>query len=565
MPRVILIAAAAVLAGTASPAAAWRVGTQLDVVGCHEPITAQAFRDVRALLATAPVITPTRDERALFADVQFVPPDDFVDDVAGMALLLGVRDNDLKGQNPLASIDIVQVHGNPETQDEHCIRAADQDDDAGTIAALAACHDFIMTRATEALAGLGADGTVDANARMPLAVYASVAGHVDPMLPVFYVKIGQAVHALEDSFTHTYRTADGEHVTTVLNWIELAAATLDEPRDGPPHRLELDNCHADDPLIVRNVTLSTQAAREMLETALDPRLTRDAKIAGFEAILAHYLAFEPGCEASNNWCDAPEADVTAATGGCATSGGAGPGAVIAIGVLALITRRRRRHASVVAILAGLVLVPRLVLADPQAEQPAVSPTPTEPGDTQDAAEGKEPGRDEKTPTVAQVREIRKDKRLGPKLGFAVNFGGSFSRGAAVGSVGLRYRLGEKWIVGLSGAWNPWITTAPIEMKAGVVEFYVSGIRRFPMKYDRVNLRTSLHVGTSTLLFDVYGAPKNSTGLFVAGSILGLDYDLGNSLRLVIDPAEMAVAIPSLRGIPLWYEQFRFMVGLQYGS
>src|SRR6185295_12276612 len=177
----------------------------------------------------------------------------------------------------------------------------------------------------------------------------------------------------------------------------------------------------------------------------------------------------------------------------------------------------------------------------------------------------EPGRDVKTPTVEQVREIRKDKRLGPKLGFAVNFGGSFARGAAVGSVGLRYRLGEKWIVGLSGAWNPWITTAPVEMKAGVVEFYVSGIRRFPMKYDRVNLRTSLHVGTSTLLFDVYGAPKNSTGLFIAGSILGLDYDLGNSLRLVIDPAEMAVAIPSLRGIPLWYEQFRFMIGLQYGS
>src|SRR5689334_18275907 len=120
MPRVILIAA--VLLATASPASAWRVGTQLDVVGCHEPITAQALRNVRARFATAPAIAPSRDERALFADVQFSPPDDMIDDVAGMALLLGVRDNDLKGQNPLASLDLVQVHGNPETQHEHCIR-----------------------------------------------------------------------------------------------------------------------------------------------------------------------------------------------------------------------------------------------------------------------------------------------------------------------------------------------------------------------------------------------------------------------------------------------------------
>lgn len=565
MPRVILIAA--VLLATASPASAWRVGTQLDVVGCHEPITAQALRNVRARFATAPAIAPSRDERALFADVQFSPPDDMIDDVAGMALLLGVRDNDLKGQNPLASLDLVQVHGNPETQHEHCIRAADQDGDAGEVAALAACNDFIVAHATAALAGLGADGTVDGNARMPLAVYASIAGHVDPMLPVFYVEIGQAMHALEDSFTHTYRTGDGEHVTTVLNWIELVAGTLDEGRDGPPHRLELDNCHADDPIIERNYALSVQAATELLQTALDPQLSRDDKIAGFQAITARYLAFEPGCEASNNWCDAPEADVSAPTGGCSATAGAGPGAVLAIGIaLALITRRRRRGVgAVVPIVVGLLVVPRLVLADPQAEQPAVPPTPTEPSDIQDAAEGKEPGRDVKTPTVEQVREIRKDKRLGPALGFAVNLGGSFARGAAVGSVGLRYRLGEKWIVGLSGAWNPWITTAPVEVKAGVVEVYASGIRRFPMRYDRVNLRTSLHVGTSTLLFDVYGAPRHSTGLFIAGSVLGLDYDLGNSLRLVIDPAEMAVAIPSLRGIPLWYEQFRFMIGLQYGS
>jgi MYXO-CTERM domain-containing protein len=567
---------------SASPAFAWEVGTQLGYTGCHEPITAQALRNVRAIVATAPPIAPSRDERALFDDVQFEPPADLVDDVAGMSLLLGVRDNDLKGENPLNSLDVVEVHGDPTTQDEHCIRAPEQDGAEGAIAALEACRRFIHTRATEALAGLGADGTVDANARMPLAVYVSIAGHVDPPLPLFYVKMGQALHALEDGFTHTYRTADRMHVTTVLNWIELAEGTLDEEIDGPPHRLELDNCRLDDPVVVASYQRATEAATELLLAALDPGMSRDAKIAAFEAVTARYFGFQPGCDATNNWCDAPEAAVTDPGGcGCRTASGADAGVLaIATVIVALGLRVRRRRprgpagAASVALLGGvLVLAPVSARADepppPQqtarADEPAVPPTPTEPEDIPDLAEGKEPGRDEKTPTVAEVREIRKDKRLGPRLGFAINAGASIARAAAVGSVGARFRIDEKWLVGLDVAWNPWITTAPLDMKAGVIEVYATGIRRFPMKYDRVNLRTTLHVGTSTLLFDVYGAPRHSTGLFLAGSILGLDYDMGGSLRLVVDPAQMAVAIPSLGGIPLWYEQFRFVIGLQYGG
>jgi hypothetical protein len=180
-------------------------------------------------------------------------------------------------------------------------------------------------------------------------------------------------------------------------------------------------------------------------------------------------------------------------------------------------------------------------------------------------EGKEPGRDVKTPTVAEVQAVRRDKKLGSKIGFALNLGGAIARPAAAGAIGLRYRIDERWIVGIDAAWNPWITTSPVKMTAGAFELYATGIRRFPMRFDRVNLRSSLHVGMSTLLFDVYGAPKHATGLYVAGCLLGLDYDLGNSLRLVVDPAEMAVAIPHLGDLPLWYEQFRFMIGLQYGA
>jgi uncharacterized protein (TIGR03382 family) len=582
-----------------SPARAWQVGTQLGYEGCHEPITAQALRNVRAMLATAPVIPPTRDEAALFADVQFIPPDDLIDDTGAMSLLLGVRDNDLKGANPLASLDVVQIHGDPDTQDEHCIRGPTDDGDPGQLAALEACRTFIRTRATEALAGLDVAGTVDATARMPLEVYVSIAGHVDPQLPVFWVRMGQALHALEDGFTHTYRTADGLRVTTVLNWIDFANGELDEGRDGPPHRMELDDCDAEDPLVVRNVAAATTAATELLRTALDPSLTEAQKIAGFDAVTAQYLTFEPGCDLANNWCDAPEAEVTApgvGVLGC-SAGGGDAGMLVVTGLLVLLVLRSRRSARgattvVIGLVAAVVIAQAPVAraqpvptpgpesptapAVPQtpptttpatADDPAVNPTvgTTEPGDTQDAIEGKEPGRDEKTPTVEEVAEVRDDKRLGSRFGFNVVIGASISRGAAVGAIGGRYRINEKWLVGLDVAWNPFITTAPLKMRAGVVEVYGTVIRRFPMRYDRVNLRTTLHAGTSTLLFDVYGAPKHSTGIFLAASVLGIDYDLGSAWRLVIDPAQMAVAVPNLTGIPLWYEQFRFMIGLQYGS
>jgi hypothetical protein len=127
-----------------APAHAWAIGSQINEAGCHEPITADALRAVRARFDTAPPLTPSRDEDAMIAAVLFSPPADFVDDLAGMALLLGVRDNDLKGINPLSSLDLIQVHGNPETQDEHCIRSADDDGDGGNRAALAACRGFTV-------------------------------------------------------------------------------------------------------------------------------------------------------------------------------------------------------------------------------------------------------------------------------------------------------------------------------------------------------------------------------------------------------------------------------------
>src|SRR5262245_7853325 len=263
------ICALLAVAAAARTAHAWAIGSQINETGCHEPITAEALRAVRARFDTAPTVAPSRDEAAMIAAALFSPPKDFVPDLAGMALLLAVRDNDLKGIDPLSSLDLVQIHGNPTTQDEHCIRSPADDGAAGNASALDACRRFIAQMVSEALDGLDARGAVDATRRMPLTMYVGVRGQIAPPLPVFYVKMGAALHALEDGFPRTYRTPDGTAVTVVLNWIDFAGDDYDEARDGPAHRAELDRCwDAEDPIIHRNYELSTQAATELLSAAL---------------------------------------------------------------------------------------------------------------------------------------------------------------------------------------------------------------------------------------------------------------------------------------------------------
>jgi MYXO-CTERM domain-containing protein len=567
----MLMAAAMALCLFPDAAHAWSIGYPLDSTGCHEPITAEVLRNAREQLTTAPVIVPTRDEAAMIDDVPFSPPPDFVGDLAGMALLLAVRDNDVKGQNVASSLDLIEVHGSPTNQEEHCLRAAADDGPAGEQAALAACRAFIVAKATAALDGLDAAGAVDPENRIPLDVYLSIAGSRSPPLPLFYVRIGQALHALEDGFTHTYRGTDATKVTVVLNWIEWVSGTLDEPRDGPPHLAALDHCTSTDPLVIRNRGLTVQASTELLTAALDPALTHEQKVARFDAITLKYLSFQEGCNADNNWCDAAEAKVIDTTGcGCGVDGrsGSSPWAGLPFAAVALVLARGRRRAglAVLLVMGALVTQARAQTQPPGSPgAPAVPAPSTKPGDVEKAQEGKEPGRDVKTPTVAEVAQVREDKRLGPVWGFAVSLGGSVDRLAGIGRVGVRYRLDEQWLLGLDGEWNPWITTSPMKMRGGALNVSVVGILRFPMKFDRVNLRTTLRAGTSTLLFDVYGAQKWSTGPFLGLSPLGLDIDLGGALRLVLDPAEFSIPIPVVSPLPLYYEQFRFMIGLQYGA
>jgi len=308
----------------------------------------------------------------------------------------------------------------------------------------------------------------------------------------------------------------------------------------------------------------------LLEIALDPTRTTDDKLAAVDALTAQYLSYQPGCTFENQFCNAPEPAVTAPSSltGCSTTGDAG---LLAIPfVLAFVLLRRRRLATML-LLAGASAANAQPAPDAPAPVPAAPsepalPAPAEkPADAADVQSGHEPGRDVSTPTVSEVQQVREDKQLGSPFGFAFTIGGSFVHGGVATAIAGRYRIDERWLVGIDAEWNPWITTAPLTAKAGVASLYATVIRRYPMKIDRVNLRTTFSLGASMLLFDVYGAPKYDVGPFVGFTPLGIDYDLGNSVRIIFDPLGVEVPVPHIGLIPLYYEQFRTMIGIQIGA
>ena len=563
-----LLAAGALL--MAAPASAYTVSSPL-TAGCHEQITAAALRQARSERPNAPPLPATPDERAFIDDAPF-PLDADMRDLAGATLLFAVRDNDLKGASPTDTFDIVPIAADASLQREHCLRGPDEDEPTGSARALADCAAFIHERTAEALDGLDATGAPEAGDRVDLEVYLALRGpHVRVALPRYYVRIGQAVHALEDGFTHNLRSSDGLKVTSVLNWVDYVDNTLDERRDGPPHMRLLDACDDADAPRTRRRQLALAAATDLLRVTLDATLGRDEKLARVDALVASNLALTADtCTSANDYCDAAENALRDSAGcGCTLGArrGASPGALLFTAALLILCARLRRARSValaVVFIATTANADSIPAASAQPAQPAQPAPPLTGPDAPRVYEGHEPGRDVATPTAAHIEKVRDAKRLGPRVGFYVATGGAFDRGALAATLALRVRVTERWTVGFDAEWNPWITPT-YAAKAGAVNLMVTGIRRWPLSWERVNLRNTLQVGTSVQLFDVYGAPAGSVGLYVATSPLGIDVDLGHALRLVVDPTNLAIPIPHLTGAPFYYPQYRITVGLQFGG
>jgi hypothetical protein len=113
--------------------------------------------------------------------------------------------------------------------------------------------------------------------------------------------------------------------------------------------------------------------------------------------------------------------------------------------------------------------------------------------------------------------------------------------------------------------NPWFSRTTRRFRAGTTNVYGSFILRFPMNFERVNVRSTLQLGISRMNFALYGVPKGSVGPYVGFNLVGLDFELTRSLYLVLDPAHIAIPIPRTTGVPFSYAQYRITLGIQFGA
>jgi hypothetical protein len=530
-------------------------------------------------------------------DLQFTPEGD-MRDLAGTTLLLSVRDNDLKGSSSDDLTSLAEIHGNPSNQREHCLRGPDRQEPGGSEAAVADCRAFIRGRVMEALDGLDAAGTPDFAKRSSLSLHLALRGHVNAPLPTYYVRIGQALHAVQDSFTHTYRTADGMKITVVLDWLGSVNGSLRESRDGPAHAAELDVCGDADELRTTRRELAIDASTAILRATLDPGKTHGEKLAALDEILDTYVSYAPGCTFENGWCEAPERQYKDSKGvlGCGTTGGVGGqrgGAIASWGLVALLAlacrtprwKRRGRRAGALLVAGAIGLAPGTAHGRSQhppgaaasvapaatsttTETPAKAATRTKPATpatttttttvvTPAIPDTHSPPPPQITPVLEPGPSDPSQTAWGAYLGTAA----SFDKAAAAVQLGARLKVSRRWTLGVDGEWNPWISLTGPRMRRGVLNTYGTVILRLPLAYESFNLRTTFNVGTSYLLMSLYGAPSGSLGLYVGLSPLGLEWKLSRRYVLIVNPLNVALPAPQLQGVPLIYPQYRFSIGL----
>ena len=527
--------------------------------GCHEEMTAEALRIVRAELATAAPLPADSNERALIEDLAFTTPAD-LKDLGGASLLIGVRDPDLEGNDGNDLSRLALVHGNPAAQRNHCLHGADSPEPAGSPKALNDCRALIMQRLEQALDGLDDMGQPDPARRTTLAVYLGLRHRVDAALPTFYVRIGQVIHTVQDSFAHGYRTPDDAHITAVVNWIEEVGGDYHEATDGPPHSTELDRCDDPDDLRRARRNLAVESATAVLRISLDPARDRGQKITAMSDLIDGWLSYSPGCNADNRWCDAPERafDSNGLLDACqvVAPGSVGSGAAVALAVTGIAMlrgrRSRRRRARNTALLLALGVMTSAATAH------ADAPPVTNPGAAAAAAANVPP------PRITPVPEPGPHNRAQPALGAYLGAGGSLSDPALAATLGVRFRATAHLTFGVDVEWNPWFALNGEErFRAGALNLFGTVIVRIPLAYQEFNLRVTTSAGTSRTLVDLYGVPQGSIGLYLATYPLGIEWKASSSFYVVINPLGFAASIPQLRGIPFWYPQYRATIGLEF--
>jgi hypothetical protein len=517
--------------------------------GCHESLAIAGYR--RAQAEWPDLVGPLAsrgDDEALIADLPFNVSKS-LRSIGPVALLLGVRDNDIKEHGATDLKNLTTAASEPGGQAEHCLRSIEQDGPDGSRQAVDACRAFIRETLLGALDGLDDAGHVSTDKREKLKVSLAIRDEIEVEVPLFFLRAGRGLHAIQDSFTHTFRNPEQPgKIRVVLNFIEYTQNTLDEAVDGPAHASELDVCDDPDELRTERHALAAEASGVAMMALLDPSLDRSGKEQAIDAMLDEYVAYdtEADCSLGNGWCDAPEKKYGSPPLGCQMSGGAprsGLPLLLTALVGSLLALRRRRIAtllSLTAVAGGI----REARAD-EKSGPIDGPASALAGTSQAAQPGK---LDKAGAFFARVAT-----------------GASYDNAAFTTGLGIRYQFARNWMVGFDGEWNPYVATETWKVRPGSANAYFSLIRRFQLRHASLNLRSYVSLGGSMLLFDLVGADKYSKGPYFGVSFMGIEWKMARGFYLTVDPTSIAIPVPNVVGVPFMYAQYRFLVGLEFGG
>lgn len=259
-----------------------------------------------------------------------------------VSLFIGVRYPDQRGFGITDLQGLREIHLSDNDQQAHSLRSPAQDGQDGDAQALESVRKHIRGLVVQARSPV--DPWSMAGHMKTVSAWIEFYGKVNVRVwePAFLV--AKALHALQDSFSHTYRSADLTRVYAVCNYIDAIAGRYDERRDGPRHSLLTDEC--DHPDIEPMKNAAVLASTELFNASL--RYIDTGDLSAVDEVLDKWLTLVPECGYDAGYCGSPWAALAKRDEtqpfGCDFSRGGSTGLaslVIVLGMLILVRRSRR--------------------------------------------------------------------------------------------------------------------------------------------------------------------------------------------------------------------------------
>lgn len=265
---------------------------------CHERL-AQESLTLAGYQSAPPVLTDV--DRSLFEAVEFSTS--FMDkNIFALSLIIGTRSVDVENSSWISLAEVIGFHNDPAVQNKHCLRSKEQDFQKGDADAVESCKKAILDEVDMALGGADVP---DFSARETVPFYLQYLGEREISVSRFYYHLGRALHAVHDSFAHSYRTEDRTGIVAVDNWIEYVTGNFAPDRDGPPHSSVADDCDNARTWNRPTMQAAIDGGGDFIEGVAGSTdgVSRDMALQAFFDKWIYHVA---DCTRENGWCGSPD-------------------------------------------------------------------------------------------------------------------------------------------------------------------------------------------------------------------------------------------------------------------